>query len=156
MPSRLRWERNVSAWLMVVVIGVGAIAMGVHQQLYPQTRALDVMRVPPPAYLFIALGGTLVGASLIGIIKRWGPLIPTLVIAVFIGVLVMPVTNNRQTDMITAVLGLAMAIALAVDFLRAKRLQDVTASHDHIDERTHPPAVPAKPVCGDESYPPDG
>ncbi len=54
------------------------------------------------------------------------------------------------------VLGLAMAIALTVDILRTRRPHDVTASHDHIDERTHPPAVPAKPVCGDESYPPDG
>lgn len=80
VSSRLPWGRSSSAWLMVVIVRIGAIEMGVHRQFHPQTRALDVMRVPAPAYLFFALGGTLVGASLIGITKRWGPLIPTLVV----------------------------------------------------------------------------
>lgn len=161
VSCRLRWENGLAAWLMVLTVGIGATAIGVYQHFFPPGRAWDPMRVPAPTYLWIGLGGTLVGASLAGVIKRWGPLIPTFVVAVLVGLLLMPVTNSRPRDTGTAaiVLGLSMIIALAVDALRSKGVQRVTAecrtSDGDFDELTHTPTSAAKTVCRDDPSPPE-
>jgi hypothetical protein len=111
------------AWVAVLAIGMAVIAMGVKAQISPPVRAWMPMRVTPPAYMFLVLGGTLIAASLAGIFNRWSPLIPTFVIATFIGLLLMPVTNSRQRDTkyVVTVLGLSIAAALVLDLLRSRR-----------------------------------
>lgn len=110
--------RTVGLWLIVALSGSVPLGFGLYSLFAPSMRALRLDS--RPSYLLILLGFTLIGASVIGIIQRWGPLVPGFVIGLFVGLFVL-VPSNMPEEMAIAVL-FAIAGIFAIVLNRALRV----------------------------------
>lgn len=104
----------VALWLIVALLGSLPLGFGLHRLLAPSMRALRLDS--RPSYLLLLLGLALIGVSVIGIVQRWGPLVPGFVIGFLGGLFILtPMSNMPEGMLIILLFFIAGFVAIVLD-----------------------------------------